>query len=159
MATKDNRKVALSMEYKALGKYTNITSLGLEENVKLVYVAQLDFPVALTKQVFKNGDGSTGVLYLASSDVNLSFLELTTIYTCIERSRSKKRWQVEAYHTSIKSNASFAKSPTKTVITQISHFIASIKAYVKLELLKIRLHKNHFTTKAHLILEANKKAY
>lgn len=151
MAMKENRKVALSKEDKALGKYTSIKSLELEECVWSVYVEQLDFPILLTKQVFKNGDGSTGILYLASSDLNLSFLEITTIY--------KKRWKVEEYHKSIKSNTAFAKSPTRTVITQMSHFISSIKAYVKLELLKIRLNKNHFATKAHILLEANKQAY
>ena len=61
---------------------------------------QLEFPVFLTKQVFKNGDGSTGTLYLASNDGTLTAAQVTSIY--------QKRWKVEEYHKSVKSNASFA---------------------------------------------------
>jgi len=151
MAIKENRKVALSKENKAKGLYVSIKSLGLEESVMSVYFEQLDFPVVISKQVFKNEDGSTGRLYLASSDLNLSYEQITTIY--------KKRWKVEQYHKSIKSNAAFAKSPTKTVQTQVSHFIASIMAYVKLERLKVRNNQNHFALKNRMFVQATKAAY
>jgi len=59
-----------------------------------VYIKQLDFPILISKQVFKNGDGSTGVLYLVSSDLSLTYAQITTIY--------KKRWKVEEYHKSLK---------------------------------------------------------
>jgi len=151
MALKENRKVALSKQDKENGVYVSIKSLGLEECVLSVYFEQLDFPVVLSKQVFKNGDGSTGELYLASSDLSLTYSQITTIY--------KKRWKVEEYHKSIKSNAAFAKSPTRTPKTQTSHFIASIMAYVKLERLKVRNNKNHFAMKAQILLQATKAAY
>jgi hypothetical protein len=151
MALKDNRKVALSKEDKEKGIYVGIKSLELEEQVLSVYFEQLDFPIVISKQVFKNGDGSTGLLYLASSDLSLTYSELTTIY--------KKRWKVEEYHKSIKSNAAFAKSPTRKPVTQTSHFIASIMAYVKLERLKVRNNKNHFAMKAQIFLQATKAAY
>ncbi len=151
MALKENRKVALSKEDKDNGVYVSIKSLGLEECVLSVYFEQLDFPVLISKQVFKNGDGSTGVLYLASSDLSLTYTQMTTIY--------KKRWKVEEYHKSIKSNAAFAKSPTRTPRTQTSHFIASIMAYVKLERLKVRNNKNHFAMKTQILLQATKAAY
>lgn len=151
MALKENRKVALSKEDKENGVYVSIKSLGLEECVLSVYFEQLDFPVIISKQVFKNGDGSTGVLYLASSDLSLTYTQMTTIY--------KKRWKVEEYHKSIKSNAAFAKSPTRTPRTQVSHFIASIMAYVKLERLKVRNNKNHFAMKNQILLQATKAAY
>ena len=41
-----------------------------------------------------------------SSDVALDHERLTTIY--------QRRWKVEEYHKSLKSNASLTKSPTKT---------------------------------------------
>ncbi len=116
-----------------------------------VYFEQLDFQVVISKQVFKNEDGSTGALYLASSDLSLTYERITTIY--------KKRWKVEEYHKSIKSNAAFAKSPTKTVQTQVSHFIASIMAFVKLERLKVRNDLNHFAMKNRLHIQATKAAY
>ena len=95
-----------------------------------VYVKGLDFPILVTKQVFKNGNGVTGVLYLVSNDLNLSYEQMTTIY--------KKRWKVEEYHKSIKSNTAFSNSPTKKQHTQEAHFVASILAYNKLEKLKIK---------------------
>ena len=151
MAIKENRKVALSKENKEKGLYVSIKSLELEGSVMSVYFEQLDFPVVISKQVFKNGDGSTGTLYLASSDLSLTYEQITTIY--------KKRWKVEEYHKSIKSNAAFAKSPTRTVQTQVSHFIASIMAYVKLERLKVRNNQNHFAMKSRLYVQAAKAAY
>jgi hypothetical protein len=41
--------------------------------VREVYVEQVEFPLLLCKQVFKNEDGSEGVLYLLSSDVTLDY--------------------------------------------------------------------------------------
>lgn len=151
LAIKENRKVALSEDDKLNGKYVNIKLLELEGRALSVYFEQLDFPVSICKQVFKNKDGSTGALYLASSDLSLLYEQITTIY--------KKRWRVEDYHKSIKSNSSFAKSPTKTVVTQESHFVASIMAYVKLERMNTRFEKNHFALKSRLHIAATKAAY
>lgn len=151
MAIKENRKVAVSKEDKALGKYISIKEAASEGCVRPVYVEQLDFPILIAKQVFKNGDGVAGTLYLASSDLNLSYEQITTIY--------QKRWKVEEYHKSIKSNTSFPQSPTKRVMTQQSHFIASILAYVKLERLKIKKSKNHFALKSLMVINATKAAW
>ncbi len=150
MAIKENRKVALSEEDKKKGKYVSIKSLKLEGRTLSVYFEKLDFPVLICKQVFINKDGSTGALYLVSSDLSLTYEQMTTIY--------HKRWKVEDYHKSIKSNTSFAKSPTKKDVTQESHFIASIMAFVKLETINVRSGKNHFALKAKLNLAATKAA-
>lgn len=151
MAMKENRKVALSLEDKKQGKYISIKELNPEGHVLSVYVKSLDFPLLITKQVFKNGDGVTGVLYLVSNDLNLSYDQITTIY--------KKRWKVEEYHKSVKSNTSFSKSPTKKQNTQEAHFVASILAYNKLEKLKIKEKRNHFALKAIIRVSATKAAY
>jgi len=50
---------------------------------------------------------SAGELLLVSSDRELSFDEITAI--------SQKRWKVEGFYKSVKSNASFAKSPARTM--------------------------------------------
>jgi len=60
---------------------------------------------------------------------------------------------------SIKSNSAFAKSPTRRVVTQESHFIASILAYIKLERMNVRLGKNHFALKSRLHVAASKATY
>jgi len=151
MAIKGNRKVALSWEEKQQGKYVSIKEAVPEGCVRSVWVEQLDFPILISRQVFKNGDGSTGTLYLASNDLSLTFEQVSTIY--------KRRWKVEVYHKSVKSNTAFSKSPTKTPATQQAHFIASILAFVKLERLKIRRHQNHFAMKTTLIKNATAAAW
>jgi hypothetical protein len=144
MALKSNRKVALSREDKEQKKYIGIGSLKPEQQPVEVWLEELDFPLLLTKQVFKNEDGTVGELYLVCSDLNLSYKQIATIY--------KRRWSVEVYHKSVKSNASFAKSPTKIVQTQTNHFILSILAYVKLEWLRLRNKLNHFAMKSKIYI-------
>lgn len=146
MALKSNRKVALSRENKQQGKYVRIDALELEQGAPLeIYLEQIEFPVLLTKHIFKNEDGSKGILYLVSSDINLTFEQIAAIY--------KKRWKVEEFHKSVKCNASFAKSPTKTIQTQLSHFYASILSYIKLEWIKFRNGSNHFALKTKIYMQ------
>ena len=79
MPLKANRKVALSLEAKERGEYEKVgSSLALEQGtVREVYVEQVEFPLLLVKQVFKNEeDGSEGVLYLVSSDLTLEYERL-----------------------------------------------------------------------------------
>lgn len=151
MAIKSNRVVALSESDKLQGNYISIDALELEERTMLVYFKQYDKPVLLSKQVFKNGDGSTGTLYLATSDLNLDYSSLTAIY--------QKRWKVEEFFRSIKTNTAFAKAPTKTVKTQKAHFTASMIAFCKLERLKIRNNKNHYAMKNEIWLVATREAW
>lgn len=151
MALKSNRVIALSQEDKEKGIYQSIASLELEGRTLSVYLKQYDKPVLITKQVFKNGDGSTGTLYLTTSDTNLTYQALTTIY--------EKRWKVEEFFRSIKNNAAFAKAPTKTIKTQQAHFTASMIAFIKLERLKIRNSKNHYAMKSEIWLVATKAAW
>jgi len=149
MALKSNRLVALSQDDKEKGKWVNIKSLNLERVSKKVWLKGVDFPLSLTKQVFKNGD-NIAYLYLISSDLNLPFEQMTTIY--------KKRWTVEQYHKEVKQITSFGKSPTKTVKTQSNHFYLSIMAYSKVEILKIRTNTNAFAMKDKIYYNALKHA-
>lgn len=151
LALKSNRKVALSKEAKQAKAYVSIESLQLGQQTVAVWLEELDFPLLLVKQVFKNEDDTVGELYLACSDLSLSYEQITTIY--------KKRWGVEEYHKSVKSNTGFGKSPTKTIRTQTSHFVLSILAYIKLEWLRQRTGQNHFAMKAKIYLAAQQAAY
>jgi len=149
MAVKSNRKVALSEIDKQLGKYVGIDSMELGEGTT-VWLKDLDFPLRLTRQVFKNEDGSTGVLYLVSSDIELTDEQAAIIY--------KKRWKIEVYHKSIKSNSSLAKSPGKTPRTQINHLFASLCGYIRLENISKFTGKNHFALKYKIYIQALKVA-
>ena len=136
MPLKTNRKVALSLADKKQGRYERVDTLEIEpDTVLTIYLEGVDFPLHLVKQVFTNGDGSIGILYLVTSDLDLNYDGITTIY--------KKRWNVEPYHKSLKQNASLAKSPTKTITTQSNHFFAAVYAYIKLEMLKVATKTNH----------------
>ena len=149
---KENRKVAVSPEEKLAGRYLPVSSLALEANaIEEIWLEGVAFPLLLCKQVFTNKDGSQGVLYLVTSDTTLSGSSIQTIY--------QKRWKVEEYHKSVKSNASFAKSPTKTVRTQSNHIFACLWAYVKLESLRLKTKMNHFAMKGRIYQAALASAY
>jgi hypothetical protein len=147
MALKSNRTVALTAEDKRQGRFVRVDALALEEGAVLqAHIKGVPFPVLLARQVFTNKDGSTGVLYLVSSDLLLDYGRLTAIY--------QKRWNVEVFHKSVKSNAGLARSPTHTVRTQSNHFFASIYAFFKLELLKLKHQLNHFALRSKLYIKA-----
>src|SRR4030067_282067 len=105
----------------------------------------------LVKQVFANEDGSSGIQYLVSSDMHLPGDQIMAIY--------RKRWNVEPFHKSLKQNASLERSPTQTVRTQTNHLFASFCGYIKLELLKLSTHLNHFALKSKLYLRALQVAF
>jgi DDE superfamily endonuclease len=149
---KANGKVALSLEDKRQGKYVRVDTLVFADHTpKQVYLEGVPFLLLLVKQVFTNEDGSSGVLYLVTSDTTLPFADIPTIY--------QKRWNVERYHQSWKQNASLAKSPTQTVVTQTNHFFAALCAFVKLELLRSATKLNHFALKAKLYVAALRSAF
>ena len=149
-AIKSNRTIALSLEEKKRGEFKRVSELDLKEGeATLVYMKGLDFGVLLMKQVFTNKDGSTGVLYLVCSDTTLNDSQFD-LY--------KKRWRIEEYHKSIKSNMGLEKSPTRTVRTQNNHIFSCLCAYAKLEWLSIKKHLNHFALKYQLVLKANQIA-
>lgn len=152
MPIKGNRKVALSVSEKQAGRYQRVDTLELEALTPVtVYLEEVPFPLLLVKQVFTNEDGSTGILYLVTSDTTLDSNGITALY--------QKRWNVEPYHKSLKQNASLEKSPTQTVTTQTNHFFAALCGYIKLELLKGNTKLNHFALKSKLYLHAIHSAY
>lgn len=152
MPLKSNRKVALSVSDKRNGRYQSVDTLMLEPMKPVtVYLEGVEFALLLVKQIFTNEDGSTGILYLVTSDTTLDGNEMTTIY--------QKRWNVESYHKSLKQNASLEKSPTQTVVTQTNHFFAALCGFLKLELLKCDTKLNHFALRSKLYLRAVQSAY
>jgi len=149
---KSNRTVALSAKDKLRGQFQQVRHLQLETGQAIkVYLKGLDFPVRLLKKVFKNENGSTGVLYLVTNDLTIDADHIYQVY--------QKRWRIEEYHKSIKQNSALTKSPTKTVRTQSNHVFASIVAYVKLEKLKLKTNLNHFALRYKLIVKANQIAF
>lgn len=152
MPLKANRKVAFTVAEKKQHLYQSVESVDLKpEQTRRIRLEQVPFPLLLAKQVFKNEDGSEGILYLVTSDSTLGYEQITSLY--------QKRWKIEEYHKSIKQNASLEKSPTQTVITQTNHFFAVLWAYIKLERLKVKTRMNHFALKSKIYMAALKSAY
>jgi SRSO17 transposase len=151
MALKSNRTVALSEQDKQQGAFIRIDSLdwSKQESVR-GWLKGLDFPVLIHRQVFTNKDGSTGILYLACSDLNCNVSQIEAIY--------KKRWKVEVFHKTLKSNTGLAKSPTKCIRTQSNHIFMSIYAAFQLECLKLKHKMNHFALRNRIYLQALQQA-
>jgi hypothetical protein len=152
VALKSNRTVALSQEDKAHGRFVRIDTLDWSEQTPVqAWIKGLDFPVLLHRQVFTNKDDSTGILYLACSDLDLNEDALETIY--------QKRWKVEVFHKTLKSHAALAKSPTKRVRTQSNHIFMAIYAAFSLEWLRIKQQIKPFALRSKLYLKAIQCAF
>ena len=152
MPLKSNRKVAVRAADQRAGRSVAVETLALPAGTtREVWLAEVPFPVRLIKQVFTNDDGSTGVRYLVTSDLTLSYDHIAKLF--------QKRWGIEVYHKSLKQNAALEKSPTRTETTQRNHLFASLCAYVKLERLKLTTGQGHFALKSKLYLSAVKSAY
>ncbi len=88
---------------------------------------------------------------LVCSDLSCDGEQVATLY--------QKRWKVEKFHKSLKSNAWMAKSPTRTVTTQNNPIFMAIYAVFKLECLKIKHQTNHFALRAKFFIRATQQAY
>lgn len=150
-ALKSNRLIALTKEDKAEGRYTRIDSIEWSEEPVQGWVKGLDFPLIFHRQIFTNKDGSTGILYLISNDIHATKKTLETIY--------QKRWKVEVFHKNMKSNASMAKSPARTVRTQSNHIFMSIYAAARLENLSVKKGLSTFALKTKLYIRATQQAF
>ena len=149
---KSNRNVFLGDPSEKTGNSVKLESLHFDtDEVKTLWLEKVPFPVLVSRQVFKNENGSEGILYLCTSDLTLTASALSLLY--------QKRWKVEEYHKSLKSNASFAKSPTKRIVSQTNHFFASVVAFVKMEVCRSSTRLNHFAQKAKLYRAALATAF
>lgn len=151
-ALKNNRLVALSDEERKNKRFLRVDELDFSEHTTVQgWLRGYNKPVLLVRQVFTNKDGSTGILHLVCSDLSCDCDAITTTY--------KKRWKVEIFHKSLKSNASLARSPTRTVRTQSNHIFMAICATFKLEGLSIKNNLNPFAICRKLLINASRAAY
>lgn len=151
-AMKDNRLIALTKEDKLHGRYIRIDSLNLlDKQMVRGWMKGYEHEVLFIRRVFTNKDGAESLLNLVCSDLSLSGDEAALFY--------KRRWKIEEFHKSLKSNAGLAKSPTRRVATQLNHIFTSIYAVFKLECLKIKHKTNHFALRTKLLLSATQQAY
>ena len=151
-ALKNNRLVALSEEDRKNKRFVRVDELDFPEQTAVQgWLKDYAKAVRLVRQVFTNKDGSTGILHLVCSDLTCDYDAMTTSY--------KKRWQVEVFHKSLKSNAGLAKSPTQTIRTQSNHVFMAIYAVFKLQCLSIKTRINPFALRLKLLINASRSAY
>ena len=151
-ALKDNRLIALSEEDRKNKRFVRVDELHFPEQTPVQgWLKGYAKAVLVVRQVFKNKDDSTGILHLMCSDLTCDYDFVTTSY--------KKRWQVEVFHKSLKSNASLAKSPARTVRAQSNHVFMAIYATFKLECLGIANKLNPFALSRKLLINASRTAY
>jgi len=151
-ALKSNRKFASTLEDKRQGRFQRVDELNLSDYQSIRgYLRGYDKEVLIVRRVFTNKDGSMGMLNLVCSDINLDGNSIATIY--------EKRWKVEEFYKSLKSNVALAKSPTKRVRTQSNHIFLALLSFFKLECLKMKHHLNHFALRTKLLIRANQIAF
>jgi hypothetical protein len=151
-ALKDNRLIAVTEEDRKNKRFVRVEDLDLpEQTVVRGWLKGYAKEVLVVRQDFTNKDGSTGKLHLASSDLTGSYDAITTTY--------QKRWKVEVFHKSLKSNANLAKSPTRTLRTQSNHVFLSICAAFKLECLSLKNKLSPFALCRKLLINASRSAY
>jgi len=165
MALKENRRVRCGLESDSVTWTGDLRDLPLSDTeVRAVKLTGVDFPVYVSRHIFKHEDGSNGVLYLGSDDGSLSQGQTLELY--------QKRWSVEEYHKSLKrpgpegaavgtrqQHASLAKSPTSHPGAQVKHILCSLYAYLKLETLRLGHRVNHFKLRSRLYLAALKASW
>lgn len=151
-AIKDNRKVALVGENGVAGQFKSVSQQEIQPGV--VYKVRMEsvpFDLFLIKKVYKNMDGSSGVVFLVTSDGDLTADEIFQLY--------QRRWKVEESHKSVKQNLGIAQSPTKMERTQKNHLFAAMFGLVPFEKLKINFNMSHFAMKRKIYMAALKAAW
>jgi hypothetical protein len=145
---KTNRRIKLA----GSSSYHAISDLALEAG--RVYEAMLkgyNNPVYIAHYEVKDGHDNPSGLYLVTSDEKPDWDALLTCY--------QRRWQVELFHRSIKQNAAIGKAPLHAVKALMSHCYASLRGYIKLELLRIRHALSHDSIKELIRYVANQASY
>ena len=157
---KSNRRIALSEVDRQNKHFVSVSDSPIPtackggtaiSSCRRIYLDKVPFPLLLIASVVTDHEGNSSVLYLVTSDLTLDASAMLAVY--------KKRWKIEEFHKSLKSNAAFAKSPTKRVRTQSNHFFASLVAFTKMEVLRVTTHLNHFAMKAKLCQAALAAAF
>lgn len=145
---KTNRQI------KLLGSTSYHAIADLELEAGKVYEAMVkgyEKPLYIAHYEIKDDHDNPSGLYLVTSDEKLDWDSLLTCY--------QRRWQVELFHRSVKQNAAIGKAPLHASKALISHCYASIRGFLKLELLRIRQALSHDSIKALITYVSNQASY
>lgn len=162
MPLKSNRNVALSAQDKRRGQYVTVETLSFKDSATMrVYLEEVPFPLLLLRQVFTNKEGTTGTLYLVTSDTRLpSGRQHSRMPQCSISIKDGGR----SNNTTKRSNSpaerdALTRSPARTVVTQSTHIFCSLCAFVKLEMLTMIISVSYEGLKLNLYIHALKTAF
>ena len=75
--------------------------------------------------------------------------------TAAERERyERKAWSIESYHRNLKQHCGAERSQVRSAIGQGNHLLLSVRAYLRLEVNRVRTGVSHFETKCRVVREA-----
>lgn len=78
-----------------------------------------------------------------------------TAMTEAERAElSHESWQIEAYHRSLKQHCGVERSQVRSAIGQGNHILLSVRAFLRLEVHRLRAGVSHFEAKACIVRDA-----
>lgn len=122
---KDTRLVALTLENKQEDRFIKVSELALSDRqVVRGWLKGFDKKKTFESVVLYELGRQHGHV---EPDLQRSLLRRHT-----GRDDCEKQWKVEAFHKSLKFNATLAKSPTRSVSTQNNHVFMSIYTLFKL---------------------------
>jgi hypothetical protein len=152
-AIKNNRTITFDVEKTSKEQqWLSVSEANIEPNCPYkIKLKKIPFSLVLVKKVFHNLNGTVGVQYLVTSDIELDAEKCSTIY--------KDRWSSEDIHRSLKQNTALEKMPAKMECSQANHVFASMIAQVKLETMKMATKTNHYTLKRNILMDALKQAW
>ena len=152
---KQYRFYALTFFWIAPPSFCPLCSLNVVSSLLMLSSCLIIFlmkkAVLVVRQVFTHKYVGTAILHLVCSDLTCDYGAITS--TC------KKRWQVEVFHKSLKSNASLAKTLTHALLTQSNHVFMSICANFKRQCLNIKNQLNPFALCRKLLINASPPFY
>ena len=109
--------------------------------------------VRLFRTVSKSGNAEDGraeeserVQYWATSDLGMA---------AAERERyERKAWSIESYHRNLKQHCGAERSQVRSALGQGNHLLLSVRAYLRLEVNRLRTGVSHFEAKCRVVREA-----
>lgn len=66
----------------------------------------------------------------------------------------RESWQIEAYHRSLKQYCGVERSQVRSALGQGNHILLSVRAFLRLEVHRLRTGVSHFEAKARIVREA-----
>ena len=66
----------------------------------------------------------------------------------------RESWGIEAYHRSLKQHCGVERSAARSAVGQANHLLLSVRAYLRLEVHRVRTGTSHFEAKASIVRDA-----